>query len=91
MCKKPGITVVRTNFQHNDMRDTGPDEAKASIDTMLDQFLENTDNSEVAPVDTKSPEPVAAGPVALVVAGEGLTFNGWADLHRRRGPVSAAH
>jgi pimeloyl-ACP methyl ester carboxylesterase len=65
-CKKDGITVVRTNFQHNDMRDTGPDEAKASIDAMLDQFLDNTDNADVAPVDTKSPEPVAAGPVALV-------------------------
>ena len=66
MCKKAGITVVRTNFQHNDMRDTGPDEAKASIDTMLDQFLENTDSTDVAPVDTQSPQPVAAGPVALV-------------------------
>jgi hypothetical protein len=66
MCKKAGITVVKTNFQHNDMRDTGPDEAKASIDTMLDQFLENTDNTDVAPVDTQSPQPVAAGPVALV-------------------------
>jgi hypothetical protein len=66
MCKKLGITVVKTNFQHNDMRDTGPDEAKASIDTMLDQFLENTDNTDVAPVDTQSPQPVAAGPVALV-------------------------
>src|ERR1700761_6321809 len=66
MCKKAGITVVRTNFQHNDMRDTGPDEAKASIDTMLDQFLENTDSTDVAPVDTQSPQPVSAGPVALV-------------------------
>ena len=31
ICEKAGITVVRTNFQHNDMRDTGPDNAK-SID-----------------------------------------------------------
>src|SRR5436309_11753391 len=30
-CEKAGITVVRTTFQHNDMRDTGPDEAKQSI------------------------------------------------------------
>ena len=27
-CEKAGITVVNTGFQHNDMRDTGPDEAK---------------------------------------------------------------
>ena len=40
ICEKAGITVVRTAFQHNDMRDTGPDEAKASIQGTLDKFLE---------------------------------------------------
>src|ERR1700758_1163060 len=40
-CEKAGITVVRTDFQHNDMPDTGPDEAKASIQGMLDKFLED--------------------------------------------------
>src|SRR5665811_2267194 len=39
VCEKAGITVVRTTFQHNDMRDTGPDEAKTSIQNMLDNFL----------------------------------------------------
>src|ERR1700751_3138604 len=38
--EKAGIIVVRTPFQHNDMRDTGPDEAKASIQGRLDKFLE---------------------------------------------------
>jgi hypothetical protein len=66
ICKEAGITVVRTNFQHNDMRDTGPDEAKDAIDAKLDQFLDNTDSSDLAPVDTRSPQPVQAGPVALV-------------------------
>src|SRR6266403_3759297 len=32
--EKAGITVVNTGFQHNDMRDTGPDEAKVSIQDM---------------------------------------------------------
>ena len=41
VCEKSGITVVNTGFQHNDMRDTGPDEAKASIQGMLDKFLED--------------------------------------------------
>jgi len=50
-CEKAGITVVDTGFQHNDMRDTGPDRAKNSIQTMLDKFLGDTD-SELAPVDT---------------------------------------
>jgi pimeloyl-ACP methyl ester carboxylesterase len=65
ICQKAGITVVKTEFQHNDMRDTGPDEAKSAIDTMLDSFLEKTDTDDLAPVDTRSPQPVQAGPVAL--------------------------
>ena len=39
ICEKAGITVVQTPFHHNDMRDTGPDEAKASIQGMLVEFL----------------------------------------------------
>ncbi|WP_051334639.1 alpha/beta fold hydrolase [Bradyrhizobium sp. Ai1a-2] len=67
-CEKSGITVVNTNFQHNDMRDTGPDLAKNSIQAMLDKFLVDTD-SEVAPVDTKSAPPkiLEPGPVSLYV------------------------
>jgi len=44
-----GITVVQTSFQHDDMRDTGPYEAKNSIQSMLDKFLVNAD-SEIAQV-----------------------------------------
>ena len=55
-CEKAGITVVNTGFQHNDMRDTGPDEAKSSIQNMLDKFLEDTDNSALKPVPTKVPD-----------------------------------
>jgi len=62
-CEKAGITVVRTSFQHNDMRDTGPDEAKASIQGMLDKFLD--DDSPLSPVDTNTPPAMTdAGPVA---------------------------
>ena len=50
-CEKAGITVVRTGFQHNDMRDTGPDEAKSSIQGMLDKFLD--DDSPLRPVKTR--------------------------------------
>ncbi len=41
ICEKAGITVVRTDFQHNDMRDTGPVNAKESIQGMLDKFIED--------------------------------------------------
>ncbi|RXH04610.1 MULTISPECIES: alpha/beta fold hydrolase [Bradyrhizobium] len=66
-CEKAGIQVVKTEFQHNDMRDTGPDAAKSSIQSMLDKFLNATD-SEVAPVDTQSapPKVLEPGPVALM-------------------------
>ncbi len=67
ICEKAGITVVRTEFQHNDMRDTGPEEAKSSIQAMLDRFLNESD-SDLAPVETKG-APVLAepGPVAPYV------------------------
>ena len=64
--EKSGIEVVQTGFQHNDMRDTGPDEAKASIQGMLDKFIE--DDSPLRPVDTKAiPELTDPGPVTPFV------------------------
>jgi hypothetical protein len=64
ICAKAGITVVRTSFQHNDMRDTGPDEAKSAIQDMLDKMLD--DESPLRAVDTASSPPVMteAGPVS---------------------------
>lgn len=66
-CEKAGIQVVKTDFQHNDMRDTGPDDAKNSIQGMLGKFLSDTD-SAIAPVDTTSspPKVLEPGPVALM-------------------------
>jgi hypothetical protein len=67
-CEKAGITVVDTGYQHNDMRDTGPDAAKTSIETMLNKFLDSTDTSAIAPVDTQKKLPkvlTEPGPVTL--------------------------
>jgi hypothetical protein len=66
ICEKAGITVVRTSFQHNDMRDTGPDEAKTSIQGMLDKFLEDESPLRPAPVQPAPTPPTMtdAGPVA---------------------------
>jgi alpha/beta hydrolase fold len=58
ICKESGITIVQTSFQHNDMRDTGPEEAKTSIEGMLDKFL---DDNSPSPIPAKA----EAGPVAL--------------------------
>ena len=63
ICQKAGITVVRTSFQHNDMRDTGSDEAKTQIQETLDKMLD--DDSDLRPADTgKPPIMTDAGPVA---------------------------
>jgi hypothetical protein len=64
ICEKAGITIVHTSFQHNDMRDTGSDEAKTAIQDMLDKMLDN--DSPLRPVDTTTIAPVMtdAGPVA---------------------------
>lgn len=67
-CAKDGITVVNTTFQHNDMRDTGSEEAKASIQGMLDKFLADTDDSsDVAPVEASAQVLLDPGPVAPYV------------------------
>ena len=63
ICQKAGITVVRTSFQHNDMRDTGSDEAKTQIQETLDKMLD--DDSDLRPADTSKPPVMTdAGPVA---------------------------
>jgi alpha/beta hydrolase fold len=67
-CAKDGITVVNTNFQHNDMRDTGSEEAKTSIQNMLDKFLADTEeSSDVSPVAASALRMVDPGPVAPYV------------------------
>ena len=68
--EQSGITVVKTDFQHNDMRDTGPDAAKSSIQSMLDKFIDESDKSgALKPVPTRVPDILAAnpGPVPLSV------------------------
>src|SRR6185312_8486206 len=63
-CDKTGITVVNTAFQHNDMRDTGSEAAKASIQGMLDKFLADNDQaSAIAPVEASAEKFIIPGPV----------------------------
>jgi hypothetical protein len=44
-CAKAGITVVRTEYQHNDLSDRGPDNVKESIQTKVEQFLDDDEGS----------------------------------------------
>jgi len=63
VCEKSGITVVQTGFQHTDMSDRGPEDAKLTIEGMLDKFLD--DESPLMPAETKMPKVTEPGPVAL--------------------------
>jgi hypothetical protein len=70
VCAKAGITVVKTDYQHTDMSDRGPDEVKSKIAGMLDKFLDDTDN-EVMPAAAAPDAPKPAGepsPLALSAA-----------------------
>ncbi len=58
VCAKAGIKVVRTEFQHNDLSDRGPDRAKASIQEILHKFLDNADSAP-NPVETNTPAAVS--------------------------------
>jgi hypothetical protein len=49
ICAKNGIEVVRTQFQHNDLSDRGPDQAKAYIQSKLHQFLDEVDQDDDNP------------------------------------------
>jgi Chlorophyllase enzyme len=39
-CARAGITVVKTDYQHNDLSDRGPDSVKASIEAKVEAFLD---------------------------------------------------
>jgi hypothetical protein len=42
-CARAGITIVRTNFQHNELSDRGPDSVKESIEAKVEAFLDQQD------------------------------------------------
>jgi len=65
--KKAGIDVIQTDFRHNDMRDTGPDQARESIQGVLNKFIE--DETPLKPVEPKTAKPdlTDVGPVAPYV------------------------
>lgn len=41
MCRKAGITLVKTPYRHNELSDRGPDHAKAAIQSIVGKFLDD--------------------------------------------------
>jgi hypothetical protein len=65
VCAKAGITVVRTEFRHNDLSDRGPDSVKASIQAKVEDFLDKDEGvtSPLQLLTAAAPNPaVAAAP-----------------------------
>jgi len=65
--KKLGIDIIQTGLRHNDMRDTGPDQARESIQSVLDNFIE--DETPLKSVEPRAPQPdlTDVGPVTPYV------------------------
>jgi alpha/beta hydrolase fold len=51
--RQDGIDIVKTNAQHTDMSDRGPDSVKEKIQATLDHFLSDSASSELSAVDTE--------------------------------------
>jgi pimeloyl-ACP methyl ester carboxylesterase len=66
VCAKAGITVVRTEFRHNDLSDRGPDSVKASIQAKVEDFLDE-DEGLTSPLQLLA----AAAPNPVVPAAPG--------------------
>lgn len=47
---KTGIKVIKTGAQHNDLSDRGPDSVKSSIQTKVEQFLDEDDGGSTLPL-----------------------------------------
>jgi pimeloyl-ACP methyl ester carboxylesterase len=52
ICAKAGIKVVRTEFQHNELSDRGPDRVKASIQAAVQAFLDEDEGPSSIPLLT---------------------------------------
>src|SRR6202022_478944 len=63
ICAKAGIKVVRTEFQHNELSDRGPDHVKSSIQAQVEAFLNEDEGTPSIPLLTAAvpvPDKVAS-------------------------------
>jgi hypothetical protein len=65
MCRRAGITVVNTSYQHNELSDRGPDQVKTTIESIVDRFLD--DDTPAGTVETEKFQKATPGQVALSV------------------------
>ena len=66
ICQKAGITVIKTAFQHTDMSDRGPDEVKSSIQSIIDKFLADEEETTAAETGARGMTEPAALSASMV-------------------------
>jgi hypothetical protein len=61
VCAKAGITVVKTEFQHSDLSDRGPESVRASIPAKVEDFLDKDEGvtSPLQLLTAAAPNPAA--------------------------------
>jgi hypothetical protein len=62
ICEKAGIKLVKTEFQHNELSDRGPDHVKAHIQATVDRFLDEDDGPTMPLLAASAPPTLASGP-----------------------------
>jgi len=65
MCRKAGITVVKTEFQHNELSDRGSDRVKTTIQSMVQKFIDDDGSLRTGQI---KPEDTDIDPFAMVTA-----------------------
>ena len=63
-CAKAGITVVKTEFQHNWLSDRGPDNVKESIQSKVQAFLDEDEGTSSPLSQLTAAAPATAAPAA---------------------------
>jgi hypothetical protein len=64
ICARAGITVVKTEFQHTDLSDRGPDNVKTSIEAKLENFLDAEEGPSPLSLLTAAASPLAPAAAA---------------------------
>jgi hypothetical protein len=67
-CAKAGITVVKTEFQHNWLSDRGPDNVKETIQSRVQAFLDEEEGASSPLSQLTAAAPAAAAPAAPAAA-----------------------
>jgi hypothetical protein len=61
ICERAGIKVVKTEFQHNDLSDRGPDHIKSAIRATVERFLDEDEGSTMPLLAASVPALPTAG------------------------------